>query len=62
MCGETESCTSSSNGHQKADDVIGGNAKAIQILRELITYPRLFTHEAKQLGLKVLFFLTLHFF
>lgn len=52
MCGETESCTSSSNGHQKAEDVIGGNAKAIQILRELITYPRLFTHEAKQLGLK----------
>lgn len=51
MCGETESCTSSSNGHQKAEDVIGGNAKAIQILRELITYPRLFTHEAKQLGL-----------
>lgn len=52
MCGETESCTSSNNGHQRAEDVIGGNAKAIQILRELITYPRLFTHEAKQLGLK----------
>ncbi|KEH23580.1 cell division cycle protein-like/CDC48 protein [Medicago truncatula] len=52
MCGETESCTSSTNGHHKAEDVVGGNAKAIQILRELITYPRLFTSEAKQLGLK----------
>ncbi|KEH23581.1 cell division cycle protein-like/CDC48 protein [Medicago truncatula] len=59
MCGETESCTSSTNGHHKAEDVVGGNAKAIQILRELITYPRLFTSEAKQLGLKVLFFQTL---
>ncbi|XP_004493364.1 cell division control protein 48 homolog B [Cicer arietinum] len=52
MCGEMESCISSSNGQRTAEDIIGGNAKAIQTLREFITYPHLFSTEAKKLGLK----------
>ncbi|GAU47070.1 hypothetical protein TSUD_191960 [Trifolium subterraneum] len=49
MCRDTESCTSSSNNQQKAEEVIIGNAKAIQKLRELITLPLLFPHEANKL-------------
>ncbi|PNX71764.1 cell division control protein 48 b-like, partial [Trifolium pratense] len=51
MCKDTESCTSSSssNNQRKAEEVIIGNAKAIQKLRELITLPLLFPHEANKL-------------
>ncbi|KAK8522831.1 hypothetical protein V6N12_056526 [Hibiscus sabdariffa] len=36
----------------KAEEAIGGNAKALQSLRELIVFPILYSHEAKKLGLK----------
>ncbi|KAK8567364.1 hypothetical protein V6N12_005954 [Hibiscus sabdariffa] len=36
----------------KAEEAIGGNAKALQSLRELIVFPLLYSHEAKKLGLK----------
>ncbi|MCI95778.1 cell division cycle protein-like/CDC48 protein, partial [Trifolium medium] len=49
MCRDTESCTSSSsNSQRKAEEVIIGNAKAIKKLRELITLPLLFPHEANK--------------
>ncbi|CAJ2671748.1 unnamed protein product [Trifolium pratense] len=57
MCKDTESCTSSSssNNQRKAEEVIIGNAKAIQKLRELITLPLLFPHEANKVA-------SVHFF
>ncbi|KAL4320143.1 hypothetical protein GQ457_18G024500 [Hibiscus cannabinus] len=41
-----------SEGQWKAEEAIGGNAKAIQALRELIVFPLLYSREAKKLGLK----------
>jgi SpoVK/Ycf46/Vps4 family AAA+-type ATPase len=61
MCRETESCTSSSNSQRKAEEVIIGNAKAIQKLRELITLPLLFPHEANKVA-SVHFFTSIYFF
>ncbi|XVE85733.1 hypothetical protein DITRI_Ditri17bG0114700 [Diplodiscus trichospermus] len=36
----------------KAEEAIGGNAEALQALRELIVFPLLYSREAKKLGLK----------
>ncbi|XP_027914278.1 cell division control protein 48 homolog B isoform X3 [Vigna unguiculata] len=50
-----ESCTSNSsdnNNHWRAEDAIGGNAEALQALRELIIFPHHFSREAQKLGLK----------
>ncbi|AES81119.2 cell division control-like protein [Medicago truncatula] len=49
MCGEIESCKSSS--YEKEDEVIvgNGNAKSIQMLRNLIIKPRLFPSRANRL-------------
>ncbi|XP_039054765.1 cell division control protein 48 homolog B-like [Hibiscus syriacus] len=47
--GETSSV---SKERWKAEEAIGGNAKAIRALRELIVYPLLYSREAKKLGLK----------
>jgi len=56
VCAEMESCTSNSsdnNNHWRAEDAIGGNAEALQALRELIIFPHHFSREAQKLGLKV---------
>ena len=37
----------------KAEEAIGGNAQALQALRELIVFPLLYSREAQKLGLKV---------
>ncbi|KAK7271275.1 hypothetical protein RJT34_27036 [Clitoria ternatea] len=48
-----ESCTSSNdNNHWRAEEAIGGNAQALQALRELIIFPLQFSHQAQKLGLK----------
>ncbi|TKY69568.1 Cell division control protein 48-like B [Spatholobus suberectus] len=50
-----ESCTSNSsdsNNHWRAEEAIGGNAEALQALRELIIFPLHFSHQAQRLGLK----------
>ncbi|KAI3818207.1 hypothetical protein L1987_12010 [Smallanthus sonchifolius] len=39
-------------GRWSAEEAIAGNAEALQALRELITYPLLYSREAKKLGLK----------
>ncbi|KAK9935012.1 hypothetical protein M0R45_022129 [Rubus argutus] len=48
------SCNISTTTHDdwRAEKAIGGNAEALQALRELIVYPLLFSREAKKLGLK----------
>ncbi|CAK8543033.1 unnamed protein product [Lathyrus sativus] len=44
---------STSTRHRRAEEVIGGNAEAIQTLRDLITFPwRLLPCDAKRLGVK----------
>lgn len=50
MCGEIESCKSSS--YEKEDEVIvgNGNAKSIQMLRNLIIKPRLFPSRANRVS------------
>ncbi|KAL6582999.1 Cell division control protein 48 B [Orobanche minor] len=40
-------------GKWKAEEAIAGNSKALQALRKLITYPLLYSHEARKLGLKL---------
>ncbi|KAL6582514.1 Cell division control protein 48 B [Orobanche minor] len=40
-------------GKWKAEEAIAGNAKALQALRKLITYPLLYSREARKLGLKL---------
>lgn len=45
-----ESCAS--NNHWRAEEAIGGNAEALQALRELIIFPLHFSHQAQKLGLK----------
>ncbi|KAL2349152.1 hypothetical protein Fmac_003152 [Flemingia macrophylla] len=55
MRAEMESCTSNSSdskNHLRAEEAIGGNAQALQALRELIIFPLHFSHEAQKLGLK----------
>ncbi|KAL4586753.1 hypothetical protein LXL04_011397 [Taraxacum kok-saghyz] len=46
------SCSTNDVGEWKAEEAIAGNAEALQALRELITYPLLYSKEARQLGLK----------
>ncbi|KAH1131961.1 hypothetical protein J1N35_003339 [Gossypium stocksii] len=41
-----------SDGQWKAEEVVGGNAKALQALRELIVFPLIYSREAQKLGLK----------
>ncbi|XP_027360244.1 cell division control protein 48 homolog B isoform X1 [Abrus precatorius] len=52
-----ESCVSNSDRKEqwRAEEAIGGNAEALQALRELIIYPFLFSQQARKLGLKVHF-------
>ncbi|XP_027360246.1 cell division control protein 48 homolog B isoform X2 [Abrus precatorius] len=49
-----ESCVSNSDRKEqwRAEEAIGGNAEALQALRELIIYPFLFSQQARKLGLK----------
>jgi len=47
------SCSTNDVGEWTAEEAIAGNAEALQALRELITYPLLYSREAIQLGLKV---------
>ncbi|XP_054823150.1 cell division control protein 48 homolog B-like [Prosopis cineraria] len=47
-----ESHNSSIECRWRAEEVIGGNAKALQALRELIIFPLLYSHQAKKLGVK----------
>ncbi|XP_061347259.1 cell division control protein 48 homolog B [Gastrolobium bilobum] len=53
---EMESCMSSNNNNNnnqwRAEEAIGGNAKALQTLRELIIFPLHFSHHAHKLGIK----------
>ncbi|KAI5601810.1 hypothetical protein BDE02_01G116700 [Populus trichocarpa] len=44
--------TENSNNEWKADEAIGGNKAALEALRELITFPLLYSREAQKLGLK----------
>lgn len=52
----SDSSSSSRNNskHWRAEEAIAGNAEAVQALRELITFPLLYSREAQKLGLKVL--------
>jgi len=45
--------TENSNNEWKAEEAIGGNKAALEALRELITFPLLYSREAQKLGLKV---------
>jgi hypothetical protein len=49
---------SGSNGNSssgwRAEAAIAGNRRALQALRELVTYPYLYARESRLLGLKVL--------
>ncbi|KAF4357531.1 hypothetical protein G4B88_026910 [Cannabis sativa] len=40
------------NNHWNAEEAIAGNAQALQALRELITFPTLYSRQARKLGLK----------
>ncbi|KAG6791911.1 hypothetical protein POTOM_001045 [Populus tomentosa] len=44
--------TENSNKEWKAEEAIGGNKAALEALRELITFPLLYSREAQKLGLK----------
>lgn len=44
--------TENSNNEWKAEEAIGGNKAALEALRELITFPLLYSREAQKLGLK----------
>ncbi|KAD7116533.1 hypothetical protein E3N88_03801 [Mikania micrantha] len=46
------SCSTNDVGKWRAEEAIAGNAEALQALRELITYPLLYSREARKLGLK----------
>ncbi|KAJ9563856.1 hypothetical protein OSB04_009016 [Centaurea solstitialis] len=46
------SCSSNDIGKWKAEEAIAGNAEALQALRELITYPILYSRVARKCGLK----------
>ncbi|KAM3269219.1 cell division control protein 48 B isoform X1 [Capsicum chacoense] len=49
---ESSSGTTSCAGEWRAEEAIAGNAEALQVLRELITYPLLYSAESQKLGLK----------
>ncbi|KAK2636041.1 hypothetical protein Ddye_030833 [Dipteronia dyeriana] len=51
--GSTVNSSSSSNNNKwKAEEAIGGNKQAVESLRELITFPLLYSEQALKLGLK----------
>ncbi|XP_047255456.1 cell division control protein 48 homolog B isoform X2 [Capsicum annuum] len=49
---DSSSGTTSCAGEWRAEEAIAGNAEALQVLRELITYPLLYSAESRKLGLK----------
>ncbi|KAL3367731.1 hypothetical protein AABB24_008871 [Solanum stoloniferum] len=49
---ESSSGSTSCAGEWRADEAIAGNAEALRVLRELITYPLLYSAESRKLGLK----------
>ncbi|KAG5603569.1 hypothetical protein H5410_025061 [Solanum commersonii] len=49
---ESSSGSTSCAGEWRAEDAIAGNAEALRVLRELITYPLLYSAESRKLGLK----------
>ncbi|XP_016435476.1 cell division control protein 48 homolog B [Nicotiana tabacum] len=49
---ESSSGSISYGGEWRAEEAIAGNAEALRILRELITYPLLYSAECRKLGLK----------
>lgn len=51
---ESSSGSISCAGEWRAEKAIAGNAEALRVLRELITYPLLYSAESRKLGLKVL--------
>ncbi|KAJ6393947.1 hypothetical protein OIU77_023231 [Salix suchowensis] len=50
--GKVNNETENSNNEWKAEEAIGGNKAALEALRELITFPLLYSREAHKLGLK----------
>ncbi|XP_011018380.1 PREDICTED: cell division control protein 48 homolog B isoform X1 [Populus euphratica] len=50
--GKVNKGTENSNNKWKAEEAIGGNKAALEALRELITFPLLYSREAQKLGLK----------
>ncbi|TXG56637.1 hypothetical protein EZV62_017950 [Acer yangbiense] len=51
--GSTVNSSSNNNNNKwKAEEAIGGNKKAVESLRELITFPLLYSEQALKLGLK----------
>ncbi|KAJ6308361.1 hypothetical protein OIU76_018026 [Salix suchowensis] len=50
--GKVNNETENSNNEWKAEEAIGGNKAALEALRELITFPLLYSREAQKLGLK----------
>ncbi|XP_006348680.1 cell division control protein 48 homolog B [Solanum tuberosum] len=49
---ESSSGSTSCAGEWRAEEAIAGNAEALRVLRELITYPLLYSAESRKLGLK----------
>lgn len=49
---ESSSGSTSCAGEWRAEEAIAGNAEALRVLRELITYPLLYSAESQKLGLK----------
>ncbi|KAI9170084.1 hypothetical protein LWI28_022345 [Acer negundo] len=50
--GSTVNSSSNNNNKWKAEEAIGGNKQAVESLRELITFPLLYSEQALKLGLK----------
>lgn len=49
---ESNSGSTSYAGEWRAEEAVAGNAEALRVLRELITYPLLYSAESRKLGLK----------
>lgn len=49
---ESSSGSTSYAGEWRAEEAVAGNAEALRVLRELITYPLLYSAESRKLGLK----------
>ncbi|KAK6788520.1 hypothetical protein RDI58_012318 [Solanum bulbocastanum] len=49
---ESSSGSTSCAGEWRAEEAIAGNAEALRVIRELITYPQLYSAESRKLGLK----------
>lgn len=51
---EASSSNSTTTGDEfRAEEAVGGNAEALQALRELITFPLLYSRQSRKLGLRV---------